>query len=85
MMYRYQIFDAVDQELDRAIEKHGNNLWGRHEFHSILQEEMDEVWDDIKANAPSEQLLKEIVQVMAVCLHYLETGDARRGDHPTLS
>jgi NTP pyrophosphatase (non-canonical NTP hydrolase) len=70
---RQAFYQAVESELDRARAKHGINSWGRHEFHSILQEEMDEVWDDIKANAPTEQLVQEIIQVVAVCLHYLET------------
>jgi hypothetical protein len=84
MITRQDFFKAVEVELEKARVKHGVNHWGRHEFHSILQEEYEEVWDDIKANAPSAQLNKEIIQVVAVCLHYLETGDRTRGEHPPL-
>ena len=81
MISREHFFKSVEFELDKARAKHGTNLWNRHEFHSILQEEYEEVWADIKANAPTEQLLKEVVQLAAVCLHYIETGDRRLGEH----
>jgi len=64
--------------LDYAYEKHGKKLWGRHEFFGILQEEFDEVWDEIKADAPQANLKKEILQIIAVCYRYLNTGDRYR-------
>lgn len=81
---REDFFGAMAKELDYAYAKHGKELWGRHEFASILREEFDELWDDIKADAPTEQLLMEVVQVAAMCLRYAETGDKRRGAHPPL-
>ena len=65
----------VSTEVDRAYGKHGSDLWGRHEFYAVMKEEVDEVWEAIKANAPNDVLLKEIVQVAAMCLRYVETGD----------
>ena len=65
----------VMEELDRAYEKHGSEPWSRHEFYGILKEEVDETWDDIKADEPLERLLKEVVQVAAMCLRYAETGE----------
>lgn len=61
-----------------AWHSNGRLQWGRHEFYAILKEEVDEVWDDIKADSPQEQLEKEIVQIVAVCLRYFETKDRYR-------
>lgn len=43
--------------------------------YGILLEEVDEVWKDIKRDAPSEELLAEIVQAAAMCIRYCETGN----------
>lgn len=84
MSNRQHIFDAISKELDYAYTKHSTKPWSRHEFYAILLEEVDEMWDDIKSDAPQEQLLKEIIQVAAMAVRYLETGDATRGNHPTI-
>lgn len=65
----------IEKELDRAYEKHGTQSWSRHEFHSILLEEADELWDDIKADTSLEILLKELVQVASMCFRFAETGE----------
>ena len=74
-MERQEFYDRVVAELEKAYAKHGKEPWGRHEFYAIVLEEMDEVWDDIKADAPKEHLIMEILQVCCVCLRFLETGD----------
>jgi len=84
MITREQFFKAVEKELDKARTKHGTNQWNRHEFHSILEEEFEEVWADIKANAPTERLLQEVIQMAAVLLHYVETNDRKWGEHPSI-
>lgn len=63
----------IAAELDRAYAKHGTAPWSRHEFHSIILEEFEEMWDDIKSDAPLDVLDKEIVQVAAMCFRYFET------------
>ena len=65
----------VKDELDRAYTKHGREPWSRHEFYAILKEEVDELWDDIKADEPLDLMLKELIQVTAMCVRYAETGD----------
>jgi hypothetical protein len=72
---------AVEQELERAYAKHGREPWGLHEFYVILKEKVDELWDAIKADEPTERVLTEAVQVAAVCFRYMETGDRYRGAH----
>lgn len=71
----------VKTELARAYAKHGSEPWGRHEFYAILLEEVEELWDAIKADEPDERVLAELVQVAAMCLRYYETGDRYRGPH----
>lgn len=74
-MVREVFLTRVKEELDRAYDKHGREPWSRHEFYAILLEEVEEMWDDIKADKPLEVMLKELIQVTAMCLRYAETGD----------
>ena len=71
----------VKGELAAAYAKHGRKPWGRHEFYAILREEVDELWDEIKTNGPTENVLREAAQIACVCQRYAETGDRYLGDH----
>lgn len=75
---RLAAFDRISRELDRAYEKHGRDQWGRHEFYAILKEEVDELWDAIKADKPQEDVRDEAIQIAAMVFRYLETGDRYR-------
>lgn len=68
----------IAAELDRAYAKHGRAQWSRHEFYAIMKEEVDEVWDDIKADKPQDVLEKELVQAAAMFFRYFETRDRFR-------
>lgn len=81
---REQFWSRIQQEIDHAYAKHGRDTWGRHEFYAILKEEVDELWDEIKHDAPTERVLKELVEVAAMCLRCAETGDRYRGAHPPI-
>jgi hypothetical protein len=70
---REAIVDCIAVELCRAYKKHGRAPWSRHEFYGVILEEFEEMWDDIKADAPDEKLDKEIIQVAAMCIRFLET------------
>ena len=74
-MLRRHIMQAISAELDHAYEKHGRGQWGRHEFYAILKEEVDEMWDAIKADDPIEDVRAEAIQIAAMVFRYLETGD----------
>ena len=74
-MVREVFLTRVKEELDRAYDRHGREPWSRHEFYAILLEEVEEMWDDIKADKPLEVVLKELIQVTAMCVRYAETGD----------
>jgi hypothetical protein len=69
---------AVASELDHAYGKHGRDQWGRHEFYAILKEEVDELWNSIKADEPQERVRTEAIQVAAMVFRWLETGDRYR-------
>jgi NTP pyrophosphatase (non-canonical NTP hydrolase) len=75
---RFDLFMRVSTELDRAYAKHGAEPWGRHEFYAILKEEVDELWDDIKSDAPQKNVEAELTQIAAMCFRYYETGDRYR-------
>jgi NTP pyrophosphatase (non-canonical NTP hydrolase) len=75
---RERIMTMITDELDRAYAKHGRDQWGRHEFYAILKEEIDELWDAIKADMPMEEVRAEAIQVAAMVIRYLETGDRYR-------
>src|SRR4249920_3035738 len=70
-----KIHRVAAEELKKAFQKHGYAKWSRHEFYAILLEEFEELWDDIKADAPETKLNKELYQIIAVCYRFLNTGD----------
>ena len=70
---RHRAFELVEAEIVRAYGLHGNPRWGRHEAWAIIKEELDEVWDAVKKDLPMDDLQKELVQVAAMCIRYLET------------
>lgn len=78
---RAGFFRAIECELNRAYGKHGAEQWGRHEFYAILLEEVEELWDAIKADQTGERVYAEMVQVAAMCVRYAETHNRfSRGD-----
>jgi hypothetical protein len=74
-MDREHILNSIETELELAYDKHGNDLWGRHEFYGILLEEIEELWDAIKADEPMVNVRKEALQAACVIVRYLESGD----------
>lgn len=76
---RTRFLRAMMEEIDRAYAKHGTEPWTRHEFYGILIEEVEELFDAIKGDLPTEKLLEEMIQVAAMCLRYAETPDRHTG------
>ena len=63
---------AVYRELARARRKHGP-MHSHHEAWGVLQEELDEVWDEVKRQQPDPQrIIAELVQVAAMCARWAE-------------
>lgn len=64
-----RIMRAVEIELRRASSKF-SAFSSAHEGYAILKEEVDELWDDVKANR-LEAARKEAVQVAAMAMRFL--------------
>lgn len=75
---RATLFYLVGKELDRAYGKHGRAQWSRHEFYGILLEEVEELWANIKSDAPQPLVEEELLHVAAMCFRYFETRDRLR-------
>lgn len=60
----------VKEELLRALTKFPRPLASAHEGYAVLLEELDEAWDEIKANRP-QQAAEEMVQVAAMAVRFL--------------
>jgi len=63
----------IHEEIGRSYSLHGCPRWGRHEAYAIIKEELDEVWEAIRADAPFEEVMKELIQTAAMCVRYIET------------
>ena len=68
---RYSVAIAlVRRELARAVLKHTTPMRSAHEGYAILKEEVDEMWDEIKANR-LHPARAEAIQVAAMALRFL--------------
>lgn len=62
---------AVREEVARAIDKHGG-MASAHEGYAVIQEEVDELWDEVKADRGyQESAMTEAKQIAAMGLKYL--------------
>ncbi len=62
----------IQDELERAQAKHPNPFHSYHEGKSIIEEEYDELWDEIKIQKPDgDKIRKEAVQLAAMALRFL--------------
>lgn len=62
----------IQAEHDKAKKKYPNNFNSNHEGYSVLKEEVDELWDEVKRKNPSKaQLREEAVQIGAMALRII--------------
>lgn len=61
---------AVRREYLRAIEKFPQ-FNSAHEGYAVIQEEVDELWDDVKANTPREIAKKKAIQIAAMAVRFV--------------
>lgn len=75
-------------ELDRATALHGRGTGSAHESHSVLREEFEELWDEVKKGGSEprdfERMRKEAIQVAAMGLRFVRDvvdspGGRKRG------
>lgn len=74
------VADEVRDEVMKAIQKHAP-MHGPHEGHSVLREEVEELWEHVKADTGrTPEARKEALQVAAMAVRYivdLIDGDKR--------
>lgn len=68
--YMAPALELVIQELHKAMTKHPNPMRSTHEGWAVIREELDEMWDEVRADRP-DLALKEAKQVAAMGLRYL--------------
>lgn len=61
--------EDIEDELDNASHAYGP-FNSPHEGYAVILEELDEMWDDIKANRFPDSK-KEAIQVAAMCIRYI--------------
>lgn len=61
-----EIVNEVIDEIERAVDTHGK-IASSHEAYGVLQEEVDEFFDEVRANCAKKQV-KELIQVAAVAI-----------------
>lgn len=65
----YNIFCEVEAEIQRATAKHGP-FPTRHHGWAVIKEELDEAFDEIKAN-DNDKLRYEMIQVAAMAMRFI--------------
>jgi len=66
-----KILKEILQEYKQATKKFGK-FNSTHEGHSVIEEEFDELWDEIKANTnPMGNMRKEAIQLTAMGLRFI--------------
>ena len=71
-------FRLVEDELERATKEFGN-FNSPHEGYAVMLEEVEELWDEIKASkGTNDRILTEAVQVAAMAVRFLvDLGDEK--------
>lgn len=67
-----EVAELIDDEIHRAKTKFKENFNSTHEGFSVLKEEVDELWDEVKANGSKERLRAEAVQVAAMAIRFIK-------------
>jgi molybdopterin biosynthesis enzyme len=68
------VLDEVHAELARARRKFPGAQNSAHEGYAVLAEEVDELWDEVKANHPDRKarMRAESIQVAAMAFRFVE-------------
>lgn len=63
--------NAVRDEIERARMKHPN-YHSAHEGYAVILEELDELWDEVKADSSKDRMREEAIQVAATAIRFIE-------------
>jgi hypothetical protein len=67
-----EAFNLVQDEIRKAKSKYPADFNSTHEGFAVLKEEVDELWDDVKANAAPEKMRLEAVRVAAMAFRFIQ-------------
>ncbi len=69
-----KVIADVEAELARARVKFPRPEASAHEGYAVLEEEVDELWDEVKANHPERvaRMRAEAIQVAAMAIRFIE-------------
>ena len=66
------VLAEIGAELDRATKLHGP-MKSAHEAYSVILEEVDEFWDEVKKRVPDKvEMRKELIQIAAMAARAVE-------------
>lgn len=66
-----EVIETIIDEIESATLKHGN-FNSPHEAYSVILEEMDELWTEIKSNkGRNEEAMNEAKQIAAMAIRYI--------------
>lgn len=69
----FETIHHVGEEVRRAKSLFPEDFHNQHEGYAVILEEMDELWDEIKKNQKSYDLVamrKEVIQCAAMCIRF---------------
>lgn len=66
------ICELIRKEVIRAKAKHPKDFSSLHEAHSVIREEFEEFWDEVKRQRPVVHAIREeLIQTAAMCVRAL--------------
>jgi hypothetical protein len=72
-MKKSTVLKLIQDELELAQTQHTEPMHSPHEGYAVIKEELDELWDEVKANkGTSHRGVSEAVQTAAMAMRYLE-------------
>ena len=67
-----RVLNSIGEELKRALTKFPRPQNSPHEGYAVLLEEVDELWDHVKADTGrSSEARKEAIQIAAMAMRYV--------------
>jgi hypothetical protein len=69
------LLEEVGRELNRARQKHPVGMHSAHEAHSVILEELEEFWDQVKLQTNQrdpKEMRKELIQTAAMALRAIQ-------------
>lgn len=70
-MINPRILQVLEDEYSRAIRLFGK-FHSAHEGKAVIEEELDELWDEIKGKQRMEELIKEASHVATMAIRFMQ-------------